>query len=130
MKWPFLLSCFMLLHGCQSTEPKPQSDDLPKELKLLSWIHYADSDKDSATAIKNKDFRLLALSLRGAILPGIDIEKSDQVKQQCRYRFLTGMGDTIVNKEHRTWWRKGYNYAERYNKIMVKHCFADKGVKE
>ncbi|NQZ07902.1 MAG: hypothetical protein HRT35_12135 [Algicola sp.] len=110
-----------LLSCCAST--KPTSDQLPKELKLLSWVMYADSDKDAAEAIKIDDHRLLALSVRGAILPGISVEESDKVKQQCRFRYLTGMGDTIVNSEHRRWWRTGYNYAERYNKIMVKYCY-------
>jgi hypothetical protein len=74
---------------------------------------YADSDKDTAQAIKIEDYGLLALSVRGAILPGINIEESYEVKQQCRFRYLTGMVDYIVNSEHRRWWRTGYNYAER-----------------
>jgi hypothetical protein len=66
---------------------------------------------------------LLALSVRGAILPGISTADPDKAKQQCRFRYLTGMEDKIVNSEHRRWWRTGYNYAERYNKIMLKYCY-------
>ncbi len=108
---------------CNCTSTKPTSDQLPKELKLLSWVMYADSDKDTAQAIKNEDHRLLALSVRGAILPGVSTEETDKVKQQCRFRYLTGMEDKIVDSEHRRWWRTGYNYAERYNKIMLQYCY-------
>jgi hypothetical protein len=117
------LICLLLLSvfvGCTTTD-EPTS--LTGELAAFNWLQQADSGKDAEAAIAKQDYRLLAINLRGVVLPGIAPDQLAQVKQQCKYRFLDGMGDVLTSKEQRQWWKKGKAYAEAYNKIMVGHCF-------
>jgi hypothetical protein len=124
MKLRHLIWLIPALCSCNSTtEPVKESDPLPKELKLLSWLGKADIDRDTTGAIQNKDFRLLAIAGRGMAIPGIEPEEQVKAKQLCKLRYMTGMGDVIVNEEHRAWWKKAQDYAAKYNQVMAGFCF-------
>jgi hypothetical protein len=110
------------LTACQSRQQAPVAESLTGDLAAFNWLQQADSVKDSKAAIAKQDHRLWAVNLRGVALPGIIKEKLEQAKQQCKYRFMPGMGDVLKSKQHRQWWKKGKAYAEAYNKIMIEHC--------
>lgn len=117
------------LAGCTSqpnspaTTPAPLPAALPPELAQFNWLLTADAAKDAKQAIANQDYRLLAISGRGSVLPGIAASQAKQVKQQCRYKFMSGMGDVIKGDVQRKWWKKGYQYAKDYNALVLGYCF-------
>ncbi len=98
---------------------------VPDAYPKLAWLNQADSAKDAKAAISQKDYRLLAINLRGAVFPGVDPGQLATVKQRCKHRFLDGMGDVIIDKAHREWWQKGRDYAEAYNRILVAYCLRE-----
>jgi hypothetical protein len=112
----------LVLYGCNNTAPTQEAEPLSKAIEQLGWLTTADSNKDVKVAIANKDYRLLAISGRGTMLPGIVPEQAKRAKAQCGLHFMPGMGDSITNKEHKKWWQKGRDYATRYNVQMIKYC--------
>lgn len=126
-----LVLMVMLLAGLSGCNTTPSSTSKPApltgELAALNWLQQADSSQDAQAAIANKDYRLLAINLRGLVLPGVAKDMLEKVKQRCHHRFLDGMGDVIRSKAHRQWWQKGRAYAQAYNEIMVGHCLKHSG---
>jgi hypothetical protein len=112
-----------VLVGCSSTTPKgQQTSAMTESYPQFNWLQHADSEKDALAAIARKDYRLLAISGRGNMLPGVKPELAEQAKKQCKERFMDGMGDTLRDKEHRKLWKKGRDYAVAYNTIILKSC--------
>jgi hypothetical protein len=134
MKLNCLILIGLLLVGCNqttdneaamTTKDSTASGDtliLPAELSEFSWLVGANSTVDAKQAIAKGDMRLLAASLRGVVLPGIDAGDQPRLKQACQYRFMAGVGDVLKTPEQRIWWKKAMAYAKEYNQIVAAHC--------
>ena len=111
----------LALCGCNDKASRPETAEAapPEPLK---WLADANPDKDAKSAIAAKDFRLLAISGRGLMLPGITESDKEKAKQQCGIRYMEGMGDVIKDKQYKQWWDKGKQYAQSYNTLVSAYC--------
>ncbi len=131
MKLKLLLCLLPVLVSCgQSKQADEQAAEeaaataanLPEAIKPLAWLATADSDKDAQKAIAAKDYRLMAISGRGLMIPGIAADVAEKAKASCGIQYMDGMGDVIQGPEHKKWYQKGKDYAKAYNAIVAKQC--------
>jgi hypothetical protein len=111
--------------GEQSIEtPEKISPSQNPPLQSLDQVYYADAKADANLAIAREDFQFLATSNRKISLPGIDLQKNslEELEQQCGYRFLAGMGDTVGSKREIQLRKTLHRYATEYNQLMFIAC--------
>lgn len=133
MKLRLMICLLPVVVGCSQPQQQAQTETqqqptqametLPENLKQFAWLQGADSKVDAEAAVAKKDFRLLAVSGRGLMIPGIAVEDREAAKNKCGIRYMEGMGDVIQpDPEFRKWRKKGSEYAKAYNAIVHKHC--------
>ena len=90
----------------------------------MDGLQYGDAKADVRLAITRQDFQFLATSNRTIALPGIDLEKYSlaELEQQCGYRFLKGMGDTVQDHNDIQQRKAFHRYATEYNQLMFIAC--------
>lgn len=115
----------ILLAGCSqqaiNTSNKPD-ENLPQEYRQLSWVLTADVKKELSSAISKRDFRLLTVSGRGAMLPGIPSDERTEAKRICGIKYMKGVGDVILNEQHKILRQKAIDYAKAYNAKIIENC--------
>jgi hypothetical protein len=107
-----------------SETPTSTSTSQNAASKSLDWVNYADAKADANLAIAKQDFQFLAASNRTISLPGIDLQKYnlEELEQQCGYRFLAGMGDSVHSKNELKLRKRLHHYATEYNQLMLIAC--------
>ncbi len=121
-----LLSALLLtLTACQERTEIDLSNLTERErqaVEALSWLRQADAEQDAQVAIVHNDLRLLALSGRVPVLPGVEPDRSDDAKKRCGIRPLEGTTDIVLGDAHRNLLQRASDYAADYNRIMIAHC--------
>ncbi|MET0052528.1 MAG: glutamyl-tRNA amidotransferase [Candidatus Thiodiazotropha sp.] len=121
-----LLSALLLtLTACQERTDIDLSTLTERErqaVEALAWLRQADAKQDAQVAIVHNDLRLLALSGRVPVLPGVATDRSDDAKRRCGIRPLEGTTDTVLGDTHRILLQRASDYAAEYNRIMIAHC--------
>lgn len=79
-------------------------------------------EEDARIATRKKDFRLLGFSTRVTTVPGIASAKRQASIEQCGLRLLKGFGDVIKSEKQGESMKKAYDYASRYNQIIIQNC--------
>ena len=79
----------------------------------------ADPDRDVAEAIRRGDFRFIGVMGYAVTLPGV--EDYGEQYQSYGVRIIEGTSDVIANDAVRLLNEQAYRYAERYNKLLMKH---------
>jgi len=86
----------------------------------LRWLYKADPENDAKDAIAKSDFRLRAVYGYTLTVPGI---KGDHTKYKEIYGInpIEGTSDFLQNEEHGKLNALATKYAEKYNRIILKH---------
>lgn len=89
-------------------------------VEQLRWLYKANPEKDAKEAIAQGDVRLRAVYGYTLVVPGI---KGDYTKYKETYGLnpIEGTSDFIQNEEHGKLIKLATKYAEKYNRIILKH---------
>lgn len=115
----FLLAIIMItgLGSCTTG-----STELPEEVQKLQWLEQADAEKQAEAALKQGDFRLMAMSQRGIVIPGVDRALADKYELKCGINLIDGISDAVRGEQHLELINKAHDYARQYNAIIIQHC--------
>src|SRR5689334_25341304 len=107
----------VILSGCGEPVPWPKPHTDP--VQLLRWVEGADPVKDAARALKEKDFKLLAVYGYTWTIPGV--AETDRCDYRERYgmKLIEGTSDALVNPEHGRLVELTIKYATTYNRHLV-----------
>ena len=115
------------LSGCEitsesswvSVDSTEQNEQSPATVTSL----YSTPAQDANIAAAVKDFRILAFANKSTTAPGIPSNyKLTQLEQRCGLRFLPGTGDVIDGSYDARQQQKIYDYAVRYNQVILAAC--------
>ena len=82
----------------------------------------ADPEADALAALEKRDFRFMALTLRGTVIPGVDPTKMRQYELKCGVKFMPNVTDAIRDKEQLKALQKSRDYAAKYNSVIIERC--------
>ena len=82
----------------------------------------ADPEADALTALENRDFRFLAMPLRGTVIPGIDPSKALQYELRCGTKLMSGVSDAVRGQEQLKKMQQAHDYAAKYNAVIKTRC--------
>ena len=109
-----LLAPLLGLSACAAvTQPAQDS---------LSRLDPANARRDALAALKQNDFRLLALPQRSLVIPGIDARRAKEYELKCGLRILEGAGDAVHNRDELQRMKQIRAYAEAYNQVVKTRC--------
>ena len=77
---------------------------------------------DAFAALDKRDFRFMAISLRGTVIPGVDSDKSLQYQLRCGVKYISGVSDAMHSKEELEKVQKILDYASKYNSVIKNSC--------
>ena len=118
-----LVSFTLLLPACLTNSSNMNNDELSNEaVAALIWIEKADPLADAEQAVRTGDFRVYAQASRGQNIPGVTETDSAAVRQNCGTRVIPGSTDAVRGTRHLELLQKAYDYAEIYNRFVIKHC--------
>ncbi|MCP4075624.1 MAG: hypothetical protein GY744_05520 [Gammaproteobacteria bacterium] len=83
----------------------------------------ADPEADALAALDKRDFRFMAISLRGTVIPGVDGEKSLQYKLRCGVKYMSGVSDAMHSQQELAKVQEIIDYATKYNAVIKTRCF-------
>jgi len=112
-----VLSMVAGMSGCAT-----DSSAVSEYEKPLLWVQDADAELDAGAALKKGDFRMMALSQRGTIIPGIEQKLVRQYELKCGIKLLEGVTDTVRGQEHLELMQQVHAYAKAYNEIIKNSC--------
>ncbi|MFT6387157.1 MAG: hypothetical protein ACJAUP_000527 [Cellvibrionaceae bacterium] len=119
----WIASIIFVLVGCNVTaDEKTATAAQPIYLQELAWANSADAEKDARKAFSKKDYRLYIVAGRGERVVGVDSAQAKDLKQLCGTQYIQGSTDVVRGDQHMEALKKAYDYAEKYNQIVVKHC--------
>ena len=96
---------------------------------LLSSCTFAQqANSDAEEAIRDNDFRLYKLSVRGNVFPGIAVSERATAAALCGSQILKGTGDVIRDNEEKQKRQELTDYASEYNRIVYAACRQTKTV--
>ena len=110
------ITLIFTITACSSAPP------LTGELAVFNWLQHANASEDAKQAISAQDFRLIAIASRGQAIPGIDANTARRAKQNCKVKYVQGLGDNKGKGEYTTWWQKALHYAKAYNRSIISYC--------
>ena len=116
-KMMILLTLLTSLTGCAT-----HSSAVSEYEKPLLWVKDADAEQDAQNALNKGDFRMLALSQHGTIIPGIDPRQNAKYELKCGIRMLEGMTDTVRSQQHLELMQQVHAYAKVYNTLIKNRC--------
>ena len=88
----------------------------------MDWLNDTNPEADALAALDKRDFRFMALSLRGTVIPGVDSAKTRQYELRCGVNFISGVSDTVRNQEQLKMMQKAHDYAAKYNAVIKERC--------
>ncbi len=80
------------------------------------------AEEDALSALDKRDFRFMALSLRGIVIPGVDSAKTLQYELRCGINLMQGVTDAVRTKEQLKMMQQAHDYAAKYNAIIKTRC--------
>ena len=85
----------------------------------LQWLKNANPIVDANKAIKNNDYKLLGVYGFSLTIPGVN--KPTEFEHQKKYgvKPIEGTSDALKNKEHAELNRMAYEYAKKYNEVIL-----------
>ncbi|QKQ26680.1 hypothetical protein [Candidatus Reidiella endopervernicosa] len=126
-----LVSSFLVLVvGCSDSG---YSDYVEKLVSPMQWIRSADPEKDANEALKNNDFRYLAITSYSLTFPGLPDNKTPNANKEDGYRII-GYCELMEGEEHIELCVLAGQYAKKYNKtlssLVVNQKTSNKSLKE
>lgn len=82
----------------------------------------SDAEADALAALENRDFRFMALALRGTVIPGVDPAKALHYELRCGIKLMPGITDAIRGKKQLEKMKKAHDYASKYNAVIKTRC--------
>lgn len=89
-------------------------------VEQLRWIEKANPATDAEAALKINDHTLLAVRGYTWVIPGTDESKKLEYKTRYGVRLILGTSDTVISEEHLRLIRLATDYAENYNRYLLK----------
>ncbi|MBU2979305.1 hypothetical protein [Alteromonas sp. C1M14] len=131
--WSLMLTAVLVsvgCHGCAGNMAGKEQTSATMDNKgtqpshPLQWVMDADPKQDATQAIHDGDLRLLAFGGRVVSIPGIDmaVYPLPTLREKCGYRVIRGTSDTLRVGESTAYRSQAYDYAKRYNQIVLTHC--------
>lgn len=114
------LLCLISVQACTSTTPSTDSVEAS-----LEWLEKTDATIEAQKALQRKDFRLLGLTMRKTVIPGIPPEKQSSYELHCGVRYLDGISDAVRSETHLKLMQKAYNFAAEYNQQIQQYCLPE-----
>lgn len=105
--------------GCASAEKSSLSQPVTDKFGLKQYVS-ADAVVDAEAAMGKGDFRFLAVCGYTIVVPGVDDYKV-KYSTEYPYRIIEGTSDTIAGPSDRELQLQVRDYAEKYNRTLVKH---------
>lgn len=105
------------LNGC-ATDSSALSQDEDNQ----PWLNNANAEADAMAALDKNDFRYMAMSLRGTVIPGIAPENVLQYELRCGVIFMQGISDTVRSKDRLKTMQQAHDYAVKYNTVIKSRC--------
>jgi hypothetical protein len=113
------LSTMSTLTSHCSKVPSANDQLMNREERLRGYEH-ADPARDLRAALKKGDSRFLAISGYGLEVPGVP-NFMKRYGGKHSYRILEGTSDMVSGEEGSRLQKLVEDYAERYNKLLIKH---------
>jgi hypothetical protein len=110
------LSLLLALGAC-ATDPA-----LGEHEQKLLWIEDADAQRDAKQALAQNDFRLMGLTPRVLVIPGVDSSRTRDYELKCGIRLIDGVTDVVRSQEHLRLMKLAHTYALQYNSIVKQRC--------
>jgi hypothetical protein len=110
------LSMCLALGAC-ATDPA-----MGEHERKLSWIENADPQADAREALERNDFRLVGLTPRTLVIPGVDSAQTRNYELKCGVRLIDGFTDVVRSQEHLRLMKLAHTYALQYNSIVKLRC--------
>ena len=108
-----LLAAQFVVHAASAVDPRT---------KLLQWLERADVNADfQRHVVQQHDARFIGVYGYAATIPGIDETLKPQFIRQHRVRFIEGTSDAITSPEYDRLVDKAYDYAKRYNTLLLRY---------
>lgn len=103
------------MNGCVTDSAATNGNDMDR-------FDNADPEADALAALEKRDFRFMALSLRGTVIPGIDPAKTRRYELRCGVIFMQGISDAVRSQEQLEMMKKAHTYATKYNAVIKERC--------
>lgn len=88
--------------------------------KPLLWLEHADVNADFRHHVVQKhDTRFIGVYGYAATIPAVDEALKPRLMHQHRVRFIEGTSDAITSPEYGRLVDKAYDYAKRYNTLLL-----------
>lgn len=101
----------------------------PDPVTQLKWLESANPENDAKKAIKEKDFRLMAVYGYALEIPGVDPKYGIEYKKIYGINPIEGTSDFLISKEHMRLSKLAHEYAAKYNKAVLKYKKSETGRK-
>jgi hypothetical protein len=88
--------------------------------KSLLWLEHADVNADFRHhVVQQHDTRFIGVYGYAATIPAVGEALKPRLMQQHRVRFIEGTSDAITSPEYGRLVDKAYDYAKRYNTLLL-----------
>lgn len=113
----------LTVQACVSTA-KDMNQDQPasQAVQALLWVENASAQADAEQAIAAGDYRVFVPAGRGKSVPGLPAEGGAKYRQACGEKILPGTTDVVRGDRHLRLLQAVHEYAETYNRIVIKRC--------
>ncbi len=118
----FSVICLASCINTQATGSSEMDSQEKNAIALLTWLDSANAENDAQTAVAQGQLSLLSMGGRGGALPGISLEKIEYYTDKCGVSNVPGATDVVRGDVHLKYLQRAREYAESYNKIVVRHC--------
>jgi len=118
-----LLGTALVSAGCKKAAHSAEKEDPTGPLIINEE---SEPVKDAHTAIEMGDYRLLMLSGRLPLMPGVNTGNIKDWQEECGIRYLGGTGDVVKSDDESKQRRRKVSYATEYNQIILEYCKRDK----
>jgi len=96
----------------------PVQDEIPEELRK---IETADPVRELRMAMDKGNMAFLSVGGFGLFVPGVDGQRSNPLVNILGTREIKGTGDVLSSPDYLRLQRIAYQYAERYNHLLLKN---------
>ena len=111
------LLLLLSINGCAT-----DSSATYKTGQSVNFKDGANPEADALAALDKRDFRFMAVSLRGTVIPGVDSDKSLQYQLRCGVKYISGVSDAVRTPEELEKVQKILDYASKYNSVIKGSC--------
>jgi len=87
-----------------------------------SALANSNPEQDARAELAKGDLRLLGFAQRVTSVPGVEATDRQAAMDACGVRLMKGFGDVIRTDKDSANMRLAYDYAKRYNAVVIEAC--------